>query len=131
MYGKGFGMEQVRSTSEPIRRIGGTPRLSAAVVYGGMVHLSGQVAIVARGQGVEVQAHEVLSRIDALLIEAGSGRERMLSVTLLLADMASLAAVNSVWDAWLPAGAAPARTSFQTVLASPDYALEIAVIAAL
>jgi enamine deaminase RidA (YjgF/YER057c/UK114 family) len=116
---------------DDIRRIGATPRLSMAVAHGGLVHLSGQVAIDARGRDVETQATEVLARIDALLAEAGSGRDRMLSVTLLLADIAHLPAVNRAWDAWLPAGAAPARTSFQTVLASPDYALEMAVVAAL
>lgn len=117
--------------AETIRRLGGTPRLSMAVAHGDRVYLSGQVAIDARGRGVREQAEEALTRIDALLAEAGSGRDRLLSVTLLLADIAHLPEVNAVWDRWLPAGAAPARTTMQTVLASPDYALEIVAIAAL
>jgi enamine deaminase RidA (YjgF/YER057c/UK114 family) len=116
---------------EVIRRFGGTPRLSMAVAHGDRVYLSGQVAIDARGRSVREQAEEVLARIDALLAEAGSGRDRLLSVTLLLADMIHLPEVNAVWDRWLPAGAAPARTTMQTMLASPDYALEIVAIAAL
>jgi enamine deaminase RidA (YjgF/YER057c/UK114 family) len=114
-----------------IRRFGGTPRLSMAVAHGDTLYLSGQVAIDARGQSVREQTTEVLARIDALLAEAGTTRDRLLSVTLLLADIATLSEVNAVWDAWLPADAAPARTTMQTVLASPAYALEIAAIAAL
>lgn len=102
-----------------------------AVAHGDTLYLSGQVAIDARGQSVSEQTAEILARIDAFLAEAGTTRDRLLSVTLLLADMATLGEVNVVWDEWLPAGAAPARTTMQTVLASPAYALEIAAVAAL
>ncbi|MDB5673366.1 MAG: RidA family protein [Sphingomonas bacterium] len=117
-------------SQDGITRIGATPRLSMAVAHGGVVHLSGQVAIAAGGGDVTDQTREILGRIDTLLAEAGTDRSRLLSVQLLLSDMALLPQVNAEWDRWITPGAAPARTTIQTVLASPRYALEIAVIAA-
>ncbi len=114
-----------------IKRIASNPRMSGAVAYGGLVHLSGQVAIDNRGGSVTDQVTEILDRIDALITEAGSDRSRLLTANLYLADMASLPEINAVWDTWLAPGAAPTRTTIQTVLASPQYALEIAVTAAL
>jgi len=114
-----------------IRRIENMGRMSNAVVHGGTVYLSGQVAIDNRGKSAELQVEEVLSRIDALLTEAGSDRSRMLSAQIFVADLAILPTLNAAWDQWLPQGAAPTRTTIQVVLASPAYQLEIAVTAAL
>lgn len=114
-----------------IRRLASNPRMSGAVVHGGVVMLSGQVAIDHRGGPVANQVREVLERIDLLLGEAGTDKSRLLTANLYLADMASLPALNLAWDRWIAPGCAPTRTTIQTVLASPDYALEIAVTAAL
>lgn len=113
-----------------IARIAANPRMSGAVVHGGIAYLSGQVAIDHRGGPVADQVGEVLRRIDALLAEAGSDRSRLLSATIMLADLGSMPILNAAWDCWIASDRAPTRTSFQTVLASPDYALEIVVTAA-
>lgn len=104
--------------------------MSGAVVYGGVAALSGQVAIDNRGGAVVDQVVEVLARIDALLAEAGSDRSRLLTATILLADMSVMPVLNAAWDEWIVPGCAPTRTSIQAVLASPAYALEIVVTAA-
>jgi enamine deaminase RidA (YjgF/YER057c/UK114 family) len=72
----------------------------------------------------------VLARIDALLNEAGSDRSRLLTATVYLRDIADFAAMNAVWEAWMPAGAAPARTTVEARLAAPDLRVEITVVAA-
>lgn len=113
-----------------IRRIAANPRMSGAVVHRGVVQLSGQVAIDHRGGTAADQVDEVLARIDALLVEAGSDRSRLLTATILLSDMAVMPVLNAAWDRWIVPGCAPTRTSMQVVLASPDYALEIVVTAA-
>ncbi|AKM11541.1 RidA family protein [Croceicoccus naphthovorans] len=113
-----------------IQRISGNPRMSMATVHAGTCYLSGQVAIDNRGGPIEAQVAEILDRIDNLLAECGSDRSRMLSVQVFMADLADMAPLNEAWDAWLPAGSAPARTTIQTTLASDAYRLEIAVIAA-
>lgn len=113
-----------------ITRIDCGPRMSKAVVHGGTVYVSGQLALDARGADATTQTREVLRRIDDLLSATGSSRERLLSASIWLPDMAHFDAVNAVWDAWLPAGAAPARATVGAALALPGFEVEIAVVAA-
>ncbi|MBF4405751.1 RidA family protein, partial [Vibrio anguillarum] len=37
---------------------------------------------------------------------------------------------NEVWDSWFPEGCAPSRACVQAQLASPDYLVEMAFVAA-
>jgi len=68
--------------------------------------------------------------VDALLAEAGSTREHLLQTTIWLADMADFEAMNTVWDAWIPAGHAPARACGEARLADPRLLVEVIVCAA-
>ena len=63
--------------------------------------------------------------------EAGSDKSRIVSATIYLPDMADFAAMNAVWEAWVPAGATPARATVQAKLATVDYKVEIQIVAAL
>ena len=38
--------------------------------------------------------------------------------------------VDAVWEAWVAPGATPARATVQAALATPDYLVEIVVVAA-
>lgn len=113
-----------------IIRLAANARMSNAVIHGGVVQLSGQVAIDNRGGSVADQVAEILDRIDALLVAAGTDRSALLTANLYLADIAYLTDVNAAWDQWIVPGCAPTRTSIQAILASPAYAVEIAVSAA-
>jgi enamine deaminase RidA (YjgF/YER057c/UK114 family) len=113
-----------------IRRIGVGPRMSQAVVHGETVYLAGQVATQAAGRNVTEQTREVVATIDKLLAEAGTDKTRILSATIYLADMATFAEMNAVWDAWVAPGATPARATVEAKLAAPSYAVEIACVAA-
>jgi len=44
--------------------------------------------------------------------------------------MADYAAMNEVWDAWVPHGETPARATVQARLANPAYRVEIQAVAA-
>ncbi len=44
--------------------------------------------------------------------------------------MADFAAMNAVWEAWVPPGQTPARATVEAKLANPDYRVEIQVVAA-
>jgi enamine deaminase RidA (YjgF/YER057c/UK114 family) len=44
--------------------------------------------------------------------------------------MAEFAEMNAVWDAWLPEGCAPARTTVESALARPELRFEVTVVAA-
>lgn len=112
-----------------IRRIESGPRMSQAVVHGNTAYLAGQVG--APGQSVTEQTKAVLASVEALLAEVGSSKAHMLSATIWLADMADFAEMNAVWDAWIGGKDAPARATGEAKLATPDYKVEVIVIAAI
>jgi enamine deaminase RidA (YjgF/YER057c/UK114 family) len=113
-----------------IQRINPGPRMSGAVVHGNTVYLAGQVAKTAAGQSVAEQTKEILSIIDGLLAEAGTDKSKLLMVNIWLTDMGTFQEMNTVWDAWVSAGNAPARATVEAKLATPAFKVEIAVIAA-
>ena len=113
-----------------IERFDTGKRMSQAVVHGGLVFLAGQVAFDAPGASVGEQTRNVLKRIEVLLGRAGSDRTKILSATIWLTDMSTFADMNAVWDAWVLEGHTPARATVEAKLASSQFAVEIAVIAA-
>lgn len=113
-----------------IRRLAEEDRLSGAVVHGGLVWLAGQVPDDISGDA-EAQTADVLRQIDALLAEAGTSKARLLSVQVVLADIADAAGMNRAWDAWLDPWAKPARMTIQAALVNPAWRVEITGVAAL
>jgi len=103
-------------------------RMSKIVIHGQTVYLCGQVGT---GATVADQTRDCLSRVDALLEQAGSSREHILQAIIWLADMTDFAEMNAVWDAWVPEGHAPARACGEARLARDDLRVEIIVTAAL
>lgn len=112
-----------------IRRLQPGKRMSQAVVHNGTVYLAGQVADDP-SQDVAGQTHQVLTSIDKLLAEAGTDKTRILSATIVLADIRTFAEMNSVWDGWVAQGNTPARATIEAKLAGPQYRVEIIVTAA-
>lgn len=114
-----------------IKRIQSGARMSQAVVNAGVAYLAGQVAPPASGETtVAGQTKVILRQIDALLAEAGTSKEKLLSATIWLTDMATFDQMNSEWDKWVAPGNAPARATVEAKLAGKAYLVEIAVIAA-
>src|SRR6476660_103404 len=108
-------------------------RLSDLVIYapppgGRLVYLAGQVAEDPNAD-ITAQVRSVLKQIDRLLGEAASDKTRILSTTIYLADMKDYAAMNAVWDAWVPQGETPARATVEARLANPAYRVEMQVVA--
>ncbi len=110
-----------------IERIGTTARASKIVKYRGVAYLAGQVA---EGDSIQEQTIECLRRVDVLLTEAGSSREKMLRATIWLADMSDFAGLNEIWNEWVPTGFAPARACGEAKLARAELRVEIIVDAA-
>jgi len=111
-----------------ITRIETGTRMSQAVIHNGMVYLAGQVGTA--GASVTQQTQDCLAKVDALLAQAGTDKTRILSTTIWMADMADFAEMNAVWDAWVAPGHAPARATGEAKLATPDYLVEVIVVAA-
>lgn len=75
---------------------------SQAVIAGGMVYTSGQIAIdPATGNmvegGVREQTEQVCKNVKALLEAAGTSIEKVVKTTCFLADMADFAAFNEIY----------------------------------
>ena len=111
-----------------ITRIDQGPRLSEAVIHGDTIYLAGQVG--APGESIAAQTRTALAEIDALLAQTGSSKDHLLSATIWLADMADFDEMNAAWDAWIAGHPAPARATGEVKLFSPDYKVEIIVVAA-
>ncbi|MBB3809690.1 RidA family protein [Pseudochelatococcus contaminans] len=112
-----------------IQRLKSGPRMSQAVIHNGIVYLAGQVGTP--GKDTETQTREVLASIDDLLGLAGTNRSRILQATVWLADMADFDVMNGVWEEWTGGKDTPARATGEVRLATPEYKVEIIVVAAL
>lgn len=113
-----------------LRRLHVGPRMSEATIHRGVVYLAGQVA-EDPSLDAGAQTQQVLEAIDRLLAEAGSDKTRILQAQVFLADISDFATMNAAWDAWVPPGHTPARATVEARLASPQYRVEIKVVAAL
>ena len=105
------------------------PRMSQAVVHGNTVYLAGIVARDAPGKSVTEQTKNILSLIDGYLAKAGTDKSKVLSANIWITDMKTFGEMNAVWDAWVAPGHTPARATVEAKLASPDYKVEIMVVA--
>jgi enamine deaminase RidA (YjgF/YER057c/UK114 family) len=112
-----------------VTRIQPGKRMSQAVRHGATVYLAGQVATDYNASVTE-QTKQVLDKIDALLAEAGTSKSNVLSVSVLLSNIADFAAMNSVYDTWIDPANPPARATYEARLADPSLRVEIIAIAA-
>ena len=111
-----------------IRRIEPGKRMSGAVVHGNTVYLAGQVGTA--GDDVTAQTKTALAEVDKLLAAAGTDKSKILNATIWLADIADFGKMNAVWDAWVDSANTPARATGESKLATPEYLVEVIVIAA-
>ena len=106
---------------------------SQAVSSGGVIFVSGQLPIdPATGEfpegGVEAQTRQSLTNIKSILEEAGSGLDRVLKTTVLLADMGDFAAMNGVYAEFFGTPY-PARCAFAVKTLPKGALVEIECIA--
>lgn len=106
------------------------PRMSQVVIHGDTVYLAGVVAEKSGGKSVTDQTKEILATIDSHLAKAGTDKSKLLTANIWITDMKNFAAMNAVWDAWVSPGNTPARATVEAGLATPDYLVEIMVVAA-
>lgn len=105
------------------------PRMSQAVAYGGLLHISGQVAND-RKAGIEGQTRDVLAKVEALLAEAGTSKSKLVAVNVFLPQIGDFDAMNRIYDAWVDPERVPARACVEARLADPDLRIEVTAVAA-
>jgi 2-iminobutanoate/2-iminopropanoate deaminase len=108
---------------------------SQAIVAGGLVFCSGQVALGPTGTEqlpftVEDQCRKVMDNLREVLTAAGSGFDRVVKTTIYLNDMDDFASVNQVYASYFTAPF-PARETVAVVGLPKNALVEISVIATL
>jgi enamine deaminase RidA (YjgF/YER057c/UK114 family) len=121
---------RIRGHHMTIQRIETGTRMSKVVIHGDTVYLAGFTADKALAGSVAEQTAEILSIIDGYLAKVGTDKTKLLRATIWLSDIRTVDDMNKVWDAWVPAGCAPARACVEALLQGPDKKVEIQVTAA-
>ena len=108
---------------------------SQAIVAGGLVHCSGQVALhpetgeLIEGD-VEAQTRRVMENLSSVLHAAGTSLAHAVKCTIYLKDMNDFAAVNAAY-AEVFASAPPARATVEVSRLPKDVLVEIDAVAAI
>ncbi len=105
---------------------------SQAVISGGMVYTSGQIAInPASGEveasDIEGQTRQVMKNLGAVLEAAGSSFEKAVKTTCLLADIGDFGTFNSIYGEYFTSK--PARSCFAAKDLPKGVLVEVEVIA--
>jgi len=108
---------------------------SQALVHGGLVWCSGQVALdPKKGElvsgGIEAETRQVLTNLGNVLAAAGSSLRRVLRTTVYLQHMDDFARMNAVYGTFFTE-AAPARATVEVAQLPKGALVEIDCVAAL
>ena len=107
--------------------------LSQAIEAGAWIFASGQLGNdpatkrLAEG-GIGPETRQVCENLGAVLEAAGSSLDKVVKVTIYMADLAELMAMNEVFSRYFPVDP-PARTTFQCVALVGGARVEIEAVA--
>jgi len=106
---------------------------SQAVVAAGLVFVSGTapndpLTGQIKGATIQEQTRQCLTNIAAILDAAGSSLDKIVSVTIVMADEDDFAGMNEEWLRWFPANP-PARQGSKLPARIPGLKVSIAAIA--
>ena len=113
---------------KPERWNGGTVGRSHTVAHGEIVWSVSNATT--KGAAFDIQVEETLAFLESSLLKAGSSKLQLLSVQVLLDDIAQREQFNERWCAWIGAEPEhwPQRAVFQAALA-PGLSIELIVTA--
>jgi 2-iminobutanoate/2-iminopropanoate deaminase len=106
---------------------------SQAVKAAGLIFVSGTAPAdpatgTIKGTTVQEQTRQCLTNIKAILESAGSSLDKIVSVTIVLADEDDWAGMNEEWLKWFPSDP-PARQAAKLPARIPGLKVSIAAIA--
>jgi reactive intermediate/imine deaminase len=124
-------MEAITTPDAPAAR----GHYSQAIAHGGLLYVAGQLPIVPadpehKHGNFEAQARQVIANVMAIVRAGGSSPERILKVTVYIADVAHWPLFNSVY-AELLGSHRPARTVVPVPHLHYGYLVEMDAVAAL
>ena len=105
---------------------------SQAVVIGGLIYTSGQIALTPDGvmleKDIKIQTHQVLKNLSALLNEAGSSLDKVIKTTIFLDSMDDFAIVNEIYTEYFGSHK-PSRSTMAVQTLPKNALVEIDAIA--
>jgi 2-iminobutanoate/2-iminopropanoate deaminase len=109
------------------------PAYSQAVKAAGLVFVSGTAPTdpatgAFKGTTIQEQTRQCLTNIQAILEEAGSSMDKIVSATIVLADEDDFAGMNEEWLKWFPTNP-PARQGAKLPVRIAGLKVSIAAIA--
>jgi len=109
------------------------PTYSQAVKAAGLVFVSGTSPAdpttgALKGVTIQEQTRQCLTNIQAILEEAGSTLDKIVSATVVLANEDDFAGMNEEWLKWFPTNP-PARQGAKLPVRIPGLLISVAVIA--
>jgi enamine deaminase RidA (YjgF/YER057c/UK114 family) len=114
----------------PIERLGVNARMSTVVIANNVLYMKGVVPSGSGGETIQSQVTDVLGQIEMTLKDAGLSLERLLTVSIWLADIKDVAALNEIYDKWVVPGHQPVRACVEAALGQPHWKVEVQVTAA-
>ncbi len=109
------------------------PMYSQAVKAAGLIFVSGTAPTDPttgkfKGETIQEQTRQCLTNISAILEAAGSSLEKVVSVTVVMADEDEFGGMNEEWMRWFPVNP-PARQGAKLPARIPGLKVSIAAIA--
>jgi 2-iminobutanoate/2-iminopropanoate deaminase len=109
------------------------PMYSQAVKAAGLIFVSGTAPTdpatgAFKGTTIQEQTRQCLTNIQAILEEAGSSMDKIVSVTVVMADEEEFGGMNEEWMKWFPSNP-PARQGAKLPARIPGLKVSVAVIA--
>jgi reactive intermediate/imine deaminase len=107
--------------------------IAQAVRSGNLVFLSGITPFtleltLAKGD-FDAQMHQTMRNVGAILEAAGSGFDRVVKCTVILARREDWLRMNDIYCEYFSSGRYPARAAFQALLPHPDFLVEVECVA--
>jgi len=106
---------------------------SQAVVYNGIIYVSGQIALVPGTMDIidgdiKLQAKRVMENLEAVLVESKSDFSKVIKCSIFLADMDDFAQVNEIYGSYFKTEP-PARETVAVKTLPKNVLVEISCIA--
>lgn len=126
-------MKQIIKTDQAPLPIG---PYNQAVVFNGMVFISGQIALhPVTGDlvldTIEIETRQVLDNVKAVLEASGSSLDKVLKASVFVKDINQFGRINAVYAEYFSEATAPARELVQVAELPKFVNIEISVIAAI
>lgn len=105
---------------------------SQAIISGNLLFVSGQIPLVPgtsdfAGEDIESQARQSLDNLKAIIEAAGGSMSGVVKTTVLLADLADFAVVNSIYATYF-SEPYPTRACFQVAALPKGAKIEIEAV---